>query len=165
MKLSDCYKVLGLAQDAPLDQIHGAYKRLALKHHPDRSHGDAHSHELFCRVTEAYATLKKSYIGRRGSQQHGECEQCGEVGDLFPDQHARNRCQACLLALRNRRLPMTLETVRCISVICLQLVAMYCLIIAVMDGSIRAAVFGMIFLLGSLGALTYNVLTSIIVDR
>ncbi|MCG8405465.1 MAG: J domain-containing protein [Phycisphaerales bacterium] len=164
MNLTDCYKVLGLAPGASLEDLHGAYKRLALRHHPDRANGDARSHRLFCQVTEAYATLKKAYIGRRGSEQLKQCE-CGETEDVLLDQHGRNRCKVCLLSLREKRLPMTMETVRCISVICLQLVAMYCLIVAVADGSVRAAILGLIFLLGSLAALTYNVLTSIIVHR
>lgn len=50
----DYYKLLGVNKTAPQDDIKRAYKKLVMKHHPDRG-GDA---EHFKRITEAYDTLK-----------------------------------------------------------------------------------------------------------
>jgi molecular chaperone DnaJ len=53
----DYYEVLGVARDASADQIKSAYRRLALKHHPDRNPGDREAEERFKEAAEAYAVL------------------------------------------------------------------------------------------------------------
>lgn len=50
------YQILGLAQSASADEIRSAYRKLALKHHPDRS-DDPKSVEIFISITEAYNRL------------------------------------------------------------------------------------------------------------
>ena len=37
----DYYEVLGLSKDSAADDIKRSYRRLAMKHHPDRNPGDA----------------------------------------------------------------------------------------------------------------------------
>lgn len=49
----DCYFILGVSKDAPSEVIKKQYKKLALKHHPDRG-GDP---EMFKKISEAYQTL------------------------------------------------------------------------------------------------------------
>eukprot|EP00747_Dinoflagellata_sp_TGD_P088830 gnl/TRDRNA2_/TRDRNA2_164133_c0_seq1.p1 gnl/TRDRNA2_/TRDRNA2_164133_c0~~gnl/TRDRNA2_/TRDRNA2_164133_c0_seq1.p1 ORF type:complete len:281 (-),score=41.99 gnl/TRDRNA2_/TRDRNA2_164133_c0_seq1:158-1000(-) len=56
--LPDYYAVLGVARDAADDDIGKAYKKLALKYHPDKNQGDATAEESFKKVMEAYTVLK-----------------------------------------------------------------------------------------------------------
>jgi molecular chaperone DnaJ len=53
----DLYEVLGVARDATNDQIKSAYRKLALKHHPDRNPGDKEAEQAFREAAEAYAVL------------------------------------------------------------------------------------------------------------
>lgn len=57
MKFKDYYETLGVARDAPADEIKKAYKKLAHKYHPDISK-DPEGEEKFKEVNEAYKTLK-----------------------------------------------------------------------------------------------------------
>jgi molecular chaperone DnaJ len=53
----DYYEVLGVDRQATESQIKSAYRKLALKHHPDRNPGDAAAEEQFKEAAEAYAIL------------------------------------------------------------------------------------------------------------
>jgi molecular chaperone DnaJ len=54
----DYYEILGIARDASGDQIKSAYRKLALKYHPDRSPENKHeAEEKFRQATEAYSVL------------------------------------------------------------------------------------------------------------
>ena len=53
----DYYEVLGVERQATEQQIKSAYRKLALKHHPDRNPGDAAAEEQFKEAAEAYAIL------------------------------------------------------------------------------------------------------------
>ena len=52
------YQVLGVPQTASVDEIKAAYRRLALKYHPDRNPGDRSAEARFKEISEAYATLR-----------------------------------------------------------------------------------------------------------
>jgi molecular chaperone DnaJ len=56
--MSDYYKTLGVARDANDDDIKTAYRKLAMKYHPDRNGGSAESEERFKEITEAYDILR-----------------------------------------------------------------------------------------------------------
>ena len=58
MAKRDYYETLGVAKDAPLDEIKKAYRKLAVKFHPDRNPGDKPSEERFKEATEAYEVLR-----------------------------------------------------------------------------------------------------------
>ncbi len=53
----DYYEVLNVARKAGDDEIKEAYRRLALKYHPDRNQGNKESEEKFREATEAYEVL------------------------------------------------------------------------------------------------------------
>jgi molecular chaperone DnaJ len=56
----DYYEVLGIGRDATDQQIKSAYRKLALKFHPDRNPGDHTAEERFKEAAEAYAVLADS---------------------------------------------------------------------------------------------------------
>ena len=57
MAKRDYYEVLGVARDAAEAEIKKAYRRLAMKHHPDRNPGDADAEASFKEAKEAYEVL------------------------------------------------------------------------------------------------------------
>ncbi|WP_272515754.1 MULTISPECIES: molecular chaperone DnaJ [unclassified Providencia] len=57
MAKRDFYEVLGLERNASDKDIKRAYKRLAMKHHPDRNQGDKESEGKFKEIKEAYEVL------------------------------------------------------------------------------------------------------------
>lgn len=58
--MSDYYELLGVPRDADAEQIKKAYRKLALKYHPDRNDGSKDAEERFKEVTEAYDVLRDS---------------------------------------------------------------------------------------------------------
>ncbi|MBN1411142.1 MAG: molecular chaperone DnaJ [Spirochaetales bacterium] len=57
MAKRDYYEVLGVEKSAPLDEIKKAYRKLAIKYHPDKNPGDKNAEEKFKEATEAYEIL------------------------------------------------------------------------------------------------------------
>jgi molecular chaperone DnaJ len=58
MAKRDYYEVLGVARDASEEDLKRAYRKLAMKYHPDRNQGDGEAEARFKEVSEAYDTLK-----------------------------------------------------------------------------------------------------------
>lgn len=59
MAKRDYYDVLGINRDASADEIKKAYRRLAMKHHPDRNPDSKDSGEKFKELSEAYEILSE----------------------------------------------------------------------------------------------------------
>ncbi|PKK38778.1 Chaperone protein DnaJ [Clostridiaceae bacterium JG1575] len=57
MANKDYYEVLGLTKGATDDEIKRAFRKLAIKYHPDRNQGDKGAEEKFKEINEAYQTL------------------------------------------------------------------------------------------------------------
>jgi molecular chaperone DnaJ len=53
----DYYEVLGVPRNASEQEVKSAYRKLALKHHPDRNPGDSRAEELFKEAAEAYGVI------------------------------------------------------------------------------------------------------------
>ena len=60
MAKRDYYEVLGVNKSASPDQIKSAYRKLAVKHHPDKNKGDKAAEEKFKEASEAYHVLSNS---------------------------------------------------------------------------------------------------------
>lgn len=57
MAKRDYYEVLGVPRNASIDEIKKAYRKLAMKYHPDRNPGNKEAEEKFKEATEAYTVL------------------------------------------------------------------------------------------------------------
>jgi molecular chaperone DnaJ len=70
--MSDYYQRLGVGREASTEEIKKAYRKLALKYHPDRNDGSKDAEARFREVTEAYEVLrdrdKRSTYDRYGEQ-------------------------------------------------------------------------------------------------
>jgi len=58
MDFKDYYKLLGLSKNATADEIKKAYRKLAVKFHPDKNPGNKQAEEKFKEMSEAYEVLK-----------------------------------------------------------------------------------------------------------
>ena len=65
MSKLDYYEVLGVARTASDQEIKSAYRRLAVKYHPDKNPNDASAEEKFKEAAEAYSVLQDSEQRRR----------------------------------------------------------------------------------------------------
>ncbi|MEL8056741.1 MAG: DnaJ domain-containing protein, partial [Pseudomonadota bacterium] len=96
MSKRDYYDVLGVSKDADDKALKSAYRKLAMKYHPDQNQGDEAAEANFKEVGEAYAVLsdaeKRAAYDRFG---HGAFENGmgggtdpfggGDPGDIFQD--------------------------------------------------------------------------------
>lgn len=93
MSKRDYYEVLGVARDATEADLKKAYRRVAMKHHPDRNPDSKESEELFKEANEAFEVLsdpeKKARYDQFGhagvNQQGGGSGGAGDFGDIFSD--------------------------------------------------------------------------------
>lgn len=65
MSKRDYYEVLGVAQTATDQEIKSAYRRLAVKYHPDKNPNDSSAEEKFKEAAEAYSVLQDPEQRRR----------------------------------------------------------------------------------------------------
>ena len=98
MAKRDYYEVLGIKKNASNDEIKKSYRRLAMKHHPDRNTEDSDAESKFKEAKEAYEVLSDSdkraaydqfgHDGVRGGPPGGgfSAEGFGDIfGDVFGD--------------------------------------------------------------------------------
>ncbi|HEY3703989.1 MAG TPA: molecular chaperone DnaJ [Terracidiphilus sp.] len=99
MSKADYYEVLGVNRNASDQELKSAYRKLALKYHPDRNPGDHASEEKFKEASEAYQVLcdgdKRAAYDRFGHAGVGAAGAGGpfgggfaggvDIGDIFGD--------------------------------------------------------------------------------
>ena len=72
----DYYEILGIKKDASPDEIKKAYRKLALKFHPDKNPNNKEAEEKFKQISEAYQTLSDGGLKNK-------YDRFGEVPDNF----------------------------------------------------------------------------------
>lgn len=72
----DYYEVLGVARDAPAEDIRKAYLKLAHKYHPDKTGGDKEAEDRLKEINEAYDTLKNA-------DKRAKYDRYGHMGEQF----------------------------------------------------------------------------------
>ncbi len=99
MAKRDYYEVLGVSKSASDDDLKKAYRKVALRYHPDRNPGDKKAEEKFKEATEAYEVLsnaeKRTRYDRFGHAGVGQGSEgmgdpfsnfgSGGLGDVFDD--------------------------------------------------------------------------------
>src|SRR6476659_9657812 len=96
MSKRDYYEVLGVARDASDEDLKKAYRRAAMKHHPDRNPGDKAAEDAFKECKEAYETLSDGNKRRmydahghaafeHGMGGGGQGPGFADMGDIFGD--------------------------------------------------------------------------------
>ncbi len=110
MSKKDFYEVLGVARTASADEIKAAYRKLALKYHPDRNPGNKEAEEKFKEAAQAYEVLsdekkRKAYdqfghagmgagqgFSNQGMNMEDIFEHFGDVfGDIFNQHRPRKK--------------------------------------------------------------------------
>ena len=96
MSKRDYYEVLGVARNASEEELKKAYRRLAMKHHPDRNPDDAGAEAAFKEAKEAYEMLSDA-SKRRAYDAHGHAafehgtggggggQSQADINDIFGD--------------------------------------------------------------------------------
>lgn len=86
----DYYKRLGVKTTATIDEIRSAYRKLALKYHPDRNPGDKKAEQKFKDISEAHdilsdSTRRRAYdlYGTGGNDASGSVKKDFAGGDEF----------------------------------------------------------------------------------
>ena len=89
MQKEDYYNVLGVDRDAGPDDIKRAYRKLALKYHPDKNQGNKEAEEKFKIAAEAYEVISNPDKRRRYDQygheglRGGDARGFGNFEDIF----------------------------------------------------------------------------------
>ncbi len=89
----DCYEVLGISQEASDQEIKSAYRKLALKYHPDKNPNDKNAEEKFKEAAEAYSILsdpdkrarydRYGHSGLQGGFSGFDPSTFGDFGDIL----------------------------------------------------------------------------------
>lgn len=82
------YEVLGVERSTSDEDVKKAYKKLAVKHHPDKNKGDKEAEKTFKEIAEAYDTLSDPKKKRKYNSQMNSSFNFDRYGDAFGDSTA-----------------------------------------------------------------------------
>jgi curved DNA-binding protein len=83
MEYKDYYKVLGLEKNASQEEIKKAYRKLAVKYHPDKNKGDKKAEEKFKEISEANEVLSDPEKRKKYDQLGSNWKQYEQAGGGF----------------------------------------------------------------------------------
>ena len=120
MAKRDYYEVLGVPKNASDDEIKKAYRKLAIKYHPDKNPGNKEAEEKFKEISEAHEVLSDK-------QKRARYDQFGHagVGNGAGGAYGGNPFAGVISISTDRRLILTLVgpvDLMIFSVVCLDLV-------------------------------------------
>lgn len=85
MEFKDYYKILGVDKNATQEEIKKAYRKLAMKYHPDRNPGDKSAEEKFKEITEANEVLSDPEKRKKYDALGANWKQYEHAGQGFDD--------------------------------------------------------------------------------
>lgn len=85
MEFKDYYKILGVDKNATQEEIKRAYRKLAMKYHPDRNPGDKSAEEKFKEITEANEVLSDPEKRKKYDALGANWKQYEHAGQGFDD--------------------------------------------------------------------------------
>ena len=101
---NDYYEILGVQRNSSDDDIKKAYRKLAMKYHPDRNKGDKSAEAKFKEINEAYETLKDPDMVMKHTKTHPA------EADLIPEQVEAFRAAVSIsISAMNRLFPTYLK--------------------------------------------------------
>lgn len=133
---------LGLSDTASREEIQRAFRREALRLHPDHQQEDAESRKRFIDLAKAYRATMRAMRGRPRGVTVGLCAGCRDYVDLFRRLDGRLVCERCLSRSTRMRflpLPDMIIVVKCLPAVVLNLASLLLLILAMTSGSNRLA--------------------------
>ena len=90
MEYKDYYRTLGVDKKATADDIKKAYRKLAVKYHPDKNSGDKTAEGKFKELNEAYEVLKDPEKRKKYDKLGSNWKQYQDAGfDPFTERHPR----------------------------------------------------------------------------
>jgi curved DNA-binding protein len=85
MEFKDYYKIIGVEKSATKDEIKKAYRKLAMKYHPDRNPNDKVAEEKFKEITEANEVLSDPEKRKKYDTLGANWKQYQHTGGGFED--------------------------------------------------------------------------------
>ncbi len=90
MSKRDYYEILGLSKGASADEIKSAYRKLAIKYHPDKNPDNKEAEDMFKEASEAYEVLSNEdkrarydNFGHQGMRGGQDFHQYSNINDIF----------------------------------------------------------------------------------